>query len=94
MLLITAPALILFDLDRFKAVNDRHGHAQGDALLLRVTQSLQRGLRPSDDLARIGGDEFVLLVEGLSPVESPLQAQAGTAAGDRTSTDPGSTGLT
>jgi diguanylate cyclase (GGDEF)-like protein len=72
----TALALILFDLDRFKAVNDRHGHAQGDALLLRVTQSLQRGLRTGDYLARIGGDEFVLLAEGLSPVEGPLQAQA------------------
>ncbi len=72
----TMLALILFDLDRFKSVNDLHGHARGDELLLRVTRALQRSLRSSDYLARIGGDEFVLLLEGLSPTEGALQAEA------------------
>ncbi len=72
----TALALILFDLDRFKAVNDVHGHARGDALLLKVTQALRQNLRAGDYLARIGGDEFVLLVEGLDKQDGTRLAEA------------------
>jgi diguanylate cyclase (GGDEF)-like protein/PAS domain S-box-containing protein len=56
-------ALIFCDLDRFKEVNDRYGHAVGDALLLELTQRLQTALRHQDRLARLGGDEFVVLIE-------------------------------
>ena len=56
-------ALIFCDLDRFKEVNDRFGHAVGDALLLELTQRLQMALRHQDSLARLGGDEFVVLIE-------------------------------
>jgi len=56
--------LMLLDLDGFKAVNDAHGHAAGDAVLVALGQRLQRQLRAGDVVARLGGDEFALLVAG------------------------------
>jgi len=53
---------IMLDIDHFKRINDRFGHALGDQVLLKVAASLQRCLRPSDLLARYGGEEFVLLL--------------------------------
>lgn len=50
------------DLDGFKLINDKFGHAQGDQALVRVAASLKRTFRRTDILARIGGDEFVALV--------------------------------
>ena len=63
----TVFALAFVDLDGFKNINDYYGHSVGDALLLKMAQRLSAELAPTDMLARVGGDEFVLL---LSPVSS------------------------
>lgn len=54
--------LVYFDLDNFKAVNDRHGHEEGDRVLRQFTQRIQSQLRSNDLLARLGGDEFAILM--------------------------------
>ena len=58
-------ALVYLDLDGFKVVNDQHGHAVGDSLLVAVAQRMREGLREVDTLARIGGDEFVAVLVDL-----------------------------
>ncbi|HSS56858.1 MAG TPA: GGDEF domain-containing protein [Solirubrobacteraceae bacterium] len=59
-----AAALVLFDFDGFKAVNDDHGHPTGDAVLRAVAEACARVVRDGDYLARIGGDEFALVAPG------------------------------
>jgi len=59
-------ALIYLDLDGFKPVNDRYGHAAGDAVLVAVAGVLVAAVRASDAVARLGGDEFALLLWNLS----------------------------
>ncbi|WP_455990807.1 putative bifunctional diguanylate cyclase/phosphodiesterase [Methylorubrum extorquens] len=68
-----ACALLLIDLDRFKPVNDTLGHPVGDALLLKVADRLRATVRPTDTIARIGGDEFIILQTG---VRDPSDIQA------------------
>jgi len=68
-------ALVFIDLNGFKQINDQHGHAIGDQLLVGVAQRLLKTLRESDVVARLGGDEFVLIIEGLSRTNS-LQEEA------------------
>jgi diguanylate cyclase (GGDEF)-like protein len=58
-------AVLFADLDRFKLVNDLYGHAVGDELLMAVAERLMVALRPGDTLARLSGDEFVILCEDL-----------------------------
>ena len=55
-------AVLMVDLDRFKQVNDTAGHAVGDALLVEVAHTMRRQLRTADYVARVGGDEFVILL--------------------------------
>ena len=55
-------AVVYLDLDRFKPINDLHGHAAGDALLVQTSQRILAEIQPSDTLARIGGDEFVMIL--------------------------------
>jgi diguanylate cyclase (GGDEF)-like protein len=70
-------AVMLVDLDHFKAVNDSLGHATGDELLMEVARRLRSTVRKSDTLARFGGDEFVLIINEVSAVaeiEGVIQA--------------------
>ena len=60
----TQCALIIIDLDNFKLVNDRHGHMFGDAVLAQVSSHLRKFFRTDDVVARIGGDEFLILMKG------------------------------
>jgi diguanylate cyclase (GGDEF)-like protein/PAS domain S-box-containing protein len=65
----TQLALLAIDLDRFKLVNESLGHAAGDALVRAVAERLQNALRREDTLGRVGGDDFVLLWNGLKSRE-------------------------
>lgn len=59
-------ALMFLDLDNFKPLNDKYGHGTGDLLLIEVAQRITRCVRGTDTVARFGGDEFVVMLDGLS----------------------------
>jgi diguanylate cyclase (GGDEF)-like protein/putative nucleotidyltransferase with HDIG domain len=63
-------AVLVLDIDHFKPVNDRHGHAAGDELLCWVVQTLQRVVRPGDEVGRLGGDEFAVLFAEIQPADA------------------------
>jgi diguanylate cyclase (GGDEF)-like protein len=70
----TPAALIYLDLDHFKPVNDRYGHAAGDAVLQAVAAVLQHTVRESDVVARLGGDEFAALLWNVSEIQAAAKA--------------------
>ena len=69
-------AVLLLDIDNFKGVNDTLGHAAGDALLQQIAGKLAAEVRAGDTLARVDGDEFVILLEDLAPQPLAAAAQA------------------
>ena len=76
-----APVTAVFlDLDRFKPINDRHGHDAGDAVLCACARRLRAAVRESDVVARVGGDEFVVLAEQLTEADASALGGRLTAA--------------
>ena len=65
----TALAVGMIDIDHFKRVNDEHGHAAGDAVLCELARRMQSALRPYDHVGRFGGEEFLVVVPGVSRAE-------------------------
>jgi len=66
-------AVLFIDLDRFKTINDLHGHEYGDRMLIEATQRMQNRLRDTDTVARMGGDEFVALLDIISSVDKAVE---------------------
>lgn len=66
----TQLSVLFVDLDRFKMINDTHGHPLGDELLTEIARRITQVVRVDDTVARIGGDEFILLLEGVASAES------------------------
>ncbi len=74
-----ASALLLFDLDNFKRVNDQHGHLEGDAVLVRFADLLRKQFRNRDFLARIGGDEFIAFLQDIPSEQAAKDMADGLA---------------
>lgn len=68
-------AVMVLDLDRFKRINDRHGHAAGDAVLTEVARRMSDCLRRNDFLARIGGEEFLAVIRGCDLDSAQIAAE-------------------
>jgi diguanylate cyclase (GGDEF)-like protein/PAS domain S-box-containing protein len=78
----TPTALLIIDLDGFKAVNDRLGHPMGDLLLVQAAERLRSVLRASDTAARLGGDEFAIVCETTGSAEAEVLAHRVRATGE------------
>lgn len=68
-------SLVFLDIDRFKQVNDMHGHTRGDEVLIAFVERIKANLRMTDLLFRFGGDEFVLLLQGVDQSRGPALVQ-------------------
>ena len=68
-------SLVLCDLDHFKEINDRYGHAEGDAVLKRMVTACQAHLRAADIFARVGGEEFCIMLPGCSAEDARERAE-------------------
>ena len=68
-------SVMMFDLDRFKAVNDTHGHPVGDAVIRKFCEVTAAALRPNDVFGRLGGEEFAVLVSGSSIEVAGVRAE-------------------
>ena len=77
-------AVVYLDLDGFKAINDLHGHAMDDAVLIAVSESMKHSLRDGDTLSRLGGDEFVAVSQDLDDLATTemLVSRLQTAASE------------
>jgi diguanylate cyclase (GGDEF)-like protein len=72
----TAVTLYFIDLDGFKRINDQHGHAMGDRVLTAVGARIQSAIRPTDMAVRWGGDEFIVVFEGVRKPDMVIQLAA------------------
>jgi diguanylate cyclase (GGDEF)-like protein len=69
-------AIFFIDLDDFKEINDQHGHAIGDQVLAELGRRLMQAIRPTDLAVRWGGDEFIVLFEGVQTTDVAMQLAA------------------
>lgn len=74
--------LIMADIDGLKRINDQHGHMAGDELLVAITRALKGQIRTSDSIARIGGDEFAILLWNIDETQARLKAARLQTAAD------------
>ena len=70
-----AVSMVMFDIDHFKRINDSHGHNTGDRVLVVLSQAVRQALRPGDTFARVGGEEFVMLLPRSDAAQALLVAE-------------------